>query len=34
MTDDDMDFYHGGVRPATPEEVAEFYGVSFWDSGD
>jgi hypothetical protein len=33
-TDDDMDFYHGEVRPATNEEVAAFYGVSFWDTED
>ncbi|QIG75734.1 hypothetical protein EVC20_163 [Rhizobium phage RHph_Y2_17_1] len=23
MTDDDMSFWHEGVRPATPEEIAE-----------
>lgn len=31
-TDDDMEFYCGNVRPATLEEIADQYGVSFWDT--
>ena len=33
FTDDDMEFYCGDVRPATPEEILEFWnGGSFWDA--
>ena len=32
MTDDDLDIYPGDLRQATLDEIAELFGVSFWDS--